>query len=438
MSTSSSHACIIGASFAGLLAARVLAERFERVTLFDRDALPLSPAHRRHAPQSHHYHGLLFTGCQILSALFDGFEEEMRARGARFRDAGSGVWRVVQGSRHDRSPLGADGCGMSRILIEDVIRRRVREIPNVDVQDRVEVVEPLVDERRERSIGLRIRREGVLHDVPADLVIDCSGRGSRLPTWLEAKGFEAPRVETQSVDARYRTRRFRLAPGDLDDLRTLFVTAVPGCPRFGVIGWQEDGSWLCSLGGLGGEQAPADVEGFIDFARRLAAPDLHDVLRRAEPIGEALAFRTPTNLRRRYEQVDRHITGLIALGDAVCSFNPTYGQGMTVAAQQAMVLRTESGPSSLDPRSWYREIAPIIDRPWAIVTRGDAAALGGRPRGVRRFLAAYLNRLHAAAARDAVVSHAFLRVANLQESIGTLIRPAIALRVLRANAGGHS
>lgn len=426
------HALVVGASLSGLLAARVLAEHYAHVTIIERDVLPDAPAHRRHVPQSRHYHSLLGSGRELLCELFPGIDAELAAAGARFRDTGSGVWRVVGGQRHERSPIGRASAGCSRVLIEHLVRRRVLRVPGVCVLGGAEALGLLPRGSGCAVGGLRIRQHGVDSDLPADLVIDCSGRGSRVPAWLEAMGFLAPPVDEMRIDARYRTRCFRLPPGRAAALRTLFVTAVPGIPRYGVIGYVEGETWMCSLGGLGGQTAPADLEGFLAFARSLAVPDLYELLREAEPIDEACAFGLPSNLRRRYEGLEHFPQGLLVMGDAVCSFNPTYGQGMTVGAQQALRLRDWLALPAATARDWFASIATVIDRPWSIVTGGDALALGlpAARRGLRGWINRYLARFHRAAARDAVLSAAFLQVSNLKAAPASLLHPRLAWRVV--------
>jgi 2-polyprenyl-6-methoxyphenol hydroxylase-like FAD-dependent oxidoreductase len=427
------RALVVGASIAGLLAARVLAEHYAEVTLIEKDELPDGPAHRRHVPQSLHYHALLASGLEAMTRLFPGFAGELIAAGARQGDAGSGIWRVVAGHRHDRTPLGKASMAASRILIEHLIRQRVRSIANVRFLSGSEALRPLPGTDGRSVAGLRVRAGGAERNIHADLVVDCSGRGSRVPAWLDSLGFLPPRCEELRIDARYRTRSFHFKPGRMDGLRALFVTTVPGNPRYGVVGYQEGEVWMCSIGGLGGVQAPAELEGFLDFARSLPVPDLYEALRDAEPVGEARAYGMPSNLRRRYERLRAFPRGLLVMGDAVCSFNPTYGQGMTVAAMEALALRDWLRRPDANAKTWFRSIAPIVDRPWFIVTGGDALTLGlpAATRGAKGWINRYLARFHAAAAYDAALSHAFLRVANLEAAPASLLRPALAWRVWR-------
>lgn len=434
------HAVVIGASIAGLLAARVLAERFERVTLIDRDTLPDGPAHRRHVPQAHHYHALLASGRAALAELLPGIDTALVERGARSGDAGHSARWVLAGQRHCARDTGIRGVAASRILIESAVRERVRALPNVELDTGTEVLGVRTATDHGRITGLRVRDARGERLVESDLLVDCAGRGSRTPAWLQALGLAPPPVEELRIDARYRSRHFRVPASAMGALTTLIVGPVPGNPRYGVIGYQETGLHLCALGGLGGEQAPDDLDGYLAFARRLAAPDLYEVLCQSEAVDEAHSFGLPSNLRRRYERLRRFPDGWLVMGDALCSFNPTYGQGMSVAALEALRLREWLQRPRARPRDWFRAAAEIIDRPWAIVCGGDAWTLG-LPQARRGFAGAinrYLMRLHAAASGDAAVADAFLRVANLQAPAPSLLRPSIAWRVYRAAARSAS
>ena len=200
---------------------------------------------------------------------------------------------------------------------------------------------------------------------------------------------------------------------------------------------------LVTLYGLLGQSAPADLDGFLDFARSLIAPDLYQVICRLEPIGDSQTFRFPASVRRRYENLGRFPAGLVALGDAVCSFNPAYGQGMSVAAKEAVVLRRfASAGKDIDARKFFQEIAPIVDTPWQIVVGGDLAhpAVQGDRTAMVRLVNRYLNRLQIAAAHDVALAESFQRVMHLLAPPPTLMRPDRALRVLvggrRRVAGG--
>lgn len=432
MSTSDRrHAVVMGASVAGLLAARVLSDHFEHVTVLDRDELPHEPAHRHHVPQSRHIHALLARGREALERLFPGFDDEIVSRGGRIGDPGLRSVMIVAGHRHCHRPTPHRGVLASRILIEDILRERVRANPRIGICDQTDVTGFLW--KHSSVAGVRIRSSAGQVAMQADLVMDCTGRGSRTPAWLTSEGFPAPLEEQQRIDVRYRSRHVRVPAAPDEEPFIMVVAATPGHPRGGVIAYQENGLYLCTLAGCSGRTAPADPEGFVEFARTLARPDLYEVLARSESVEEARAYATSSNLRRRYESCRRFPRGLLVMGDAVCSFDPTYGQGMTVAAMEAEQLEVWLKYPRVCARDWFRMIARLIDRPWTIATQGDAYVLDlpGSRRGIAGMINRYLERLHARASVDPVVADAFLRVAHLYEAPSALLRPGILWRVMR-------
>ena len=203
------------------------------------------------------------------------------------------------------------------------------------------------------------------------------------------------------------------------------------------MGYQEDGRHLCTLAGYGGDTCPEDLEGYLRFARSLPSPVLYDVLKDAETLDEPRAYGAPSNLWRRYDRMRAFPAGLLAMGDSVCSFDPIYGQGMTVAALEAEALGNWLRKPGASAKRWFESLAPIIRIPWTICT-GGAAHVMGLPEskgGVAGFMNWYLDRLHACAATDPQVADAFLSVAHMCRSPASLFRPGVSWRVLRGSGG---
>jgi hypothetical protein len=193
---------------------------------------------------------------------------------------------------------------------------------------------------------------------------------------------------------------------------------------------------MVTLVGILGDHPPTDPDGFLGFARSLQSPDIHETIRDAEPLDDPVAFRFPASVRHRYERLRRLPDGLLVVGDAVCSFNPIYGQGMSVAALEALALRRHlQRGAAPQPRRFFRDLARVVDVPWDIAVGGDLVfpAVQGRRTLKVRLVNAYLARLHAAAAHDASLAGAFLRVAGLITRPESLLRPSVVLRVLRAS-----
>jgi 2-polyprenyl-6-methoxyphenol hydroxylase-like FAD-dependent oxidoreductase len=431
------HAVVLGGSIAGLLAARVLAEAYPQVTVVDRDALAPGSVPRRGAPQARHIHALLAGGQQVLEQLFPGLTTELVAHGAPVGDVLGDTRLVFGGHRLARAEAGLVAVSASRLLLEDRVRARVRALPGVRFAPASDVVGLRSSPDRRRMTGTRLlrRADGSAEEVlDADLVVDATGRGSRAPIWLEALGFDRPDEDRVRVDVGYATRRYRLAADALDGDIACLHGPTPDRPRGGALARLEGGTWMLTLFGFLGDHPPTHPEGFDAFARTLRSPDLHDAVRVGEPIDDPVPFRFPANVRRRYERIRHLPEGFVVMGDAMCSFNPIYGQGMTVAALQALALRScvENGDQHLT-RRFFRAAAKVADHAWRMATGGDLALPGIEgPRTIQvRLVNAYIDRLLAVAAHDPAVAASFMRVAGMVDPLPTLLRPALAMRVLR-------
>jgi len=433
----SGHAIVLGSSIAGLLAARVLSESFEKVTVFDRDALPDNHDNRRGVPHGDHTHGLLAFGRKALEELFDGFAAGISALGALPIDLGRDLIWFGDGLRFPRQDTGLLGLGISRPTLEGYLRDRVRQLSNVVIQDRTEAVGLLAGDNRRRVTGARVLpRGGQATEVPADLVIDATGRGNRGPTWLAELGYAKPVEEAVDAVAGYATRVYRRVPGDAD-FAGVVLNPWPEHPE-GAVAVAVDGDrWMVTLVGYGNSHFPPtdpdDFLDFLDFLKRLPQPELYELFSTAEPLGPPLRMRLPVSVRRRYERMRELPEGFISIGDAICAFNPAYGQGMTVAAAEALVLRDclAEGRKAL-PRRYYAKVAKLINVPWDMAVGADLRyghVIGARS-GKTAFLNGYIARLFVAASRKPLVAKAFLAVANLMAPPPKLFAPPILARVL--------
>lgn len=271
--------------------------------------------------------------------------------------------------------------------------------------------------------------------LPADLVIDASGRGSRTPRWLREFGYPAVPEEQVKIDLTYTTVDFRspLPVDPIGDGVGLVCVASPAQARGGTLARLRD-RYSLSLYGLLGDAPPTDPAGFLEFARSLPVPEIIAAVENATMIDKPMSMRFPANVRHRYEQVARLPDGLLVMGDAACVFNPIYAQGMTAAAVQATVLRQhlELGCPPR-PREFFRDLSAAIDAPWDMAVGGDLGFPGVRGRRTMKVRMGnfYIPRLQSAAVGDGVLSNAFLRAAGLIDPPQALMRPAIVLRVLR-------
>lgn len=434
-------AIVIGASIGGLLVARALSETYAKVTIVDRDLLPEDPVGRRGVPQDRQLHVLLARGRELFEGLFPGLSDELASLGAPLIDLQHQVHWYNDGYRMRRAPSPLMAFGVSRPLLEHVVRARVAALPGVSVLPACEVlgVTATPDSRRVTGVRVLPRTGGAVESaIGADLVVDAGGRASRTPVWLERLGYERAPEEHVRVGVTYVTRSYRREPHHLDGLLGALTNAVPGLPRAGIVAAQEDGRISVALSGMLGEEPPTGDEDMAEYAGTLAAPQIAEILRSAVPLDAPVKMRFPASLRRRYERLRRFPEGYLVVADALCSFNPIYGQGMTVAALEALLLRRliAQGTDGL-ARRFFRGAAKLIDTPWSISVGTDLRfpEVEGRRTAAVRLTNAYVNRLHAAATTDPVLGAAFLRVLNLIDPPARLLSPAIVLRVLRGSLG---
>lgn len=427
---------VLGGSMAGLLAARVLSDAFAEVVIVDRDKLAGVTTARRGVPQGRHVHGLLARGQQILDELFPGFTAEAIAAGIPTGDLGELRW-FFNGERLRPASTGLVCVSADRPVLEGQVRARVAALPNVSLAEECDIVGLLTAPDGRRVTGVRIQRRAAgsaEQALAADLVLDATGRGSRTPAWLAELGYAKPAEERIKIDLTYTTRHYRLPDesvmnGDL----SINPVGSPTSPRGAFFSRVQDGRSILSLTGVLGDAAPTDPDGFLDWVRSLPVPDVYEVIRDAEPLDDPVSFHYPASVRRRYDQLEELPDRLLVLGDAACSFNPVYGQGMTVAAQEALVLSEHLADGRPQPLAFQRDIAGVIEVPWQISAGGDLGfpqVEGPRSPEVQQ-MNAYLALLQSAATRDGVVTRTFMRVAGLVDPLTELMSPDMVDRVLK-------
>ncbi len=423
------HAVVLGASMGGLLAARALVGCYDRITVVDRDPLPDEAGHRRGVPQARHFHTILLRGKQVLEAMFPGLTDELVAGGAipvRFTvDARF----VLAGHGMVRADTGASDLQATRPMLEGAVRARLANHPGVRIVPRCDVRGPVVEGGR--VTGVEVVRDGADEVLRADLVIDATGRSGRARSWLASLGSPTPAEDRIDVDMVYASRLVRPAAPFRDKL--VLVGPVPGRPTGFAFAAQEHGRWMVTQVGMAGDHPPTDEAGFLAFLKRSAPPDVQDAVAASEPLTDIRTHRFPASLRRRYERLRSFPPGLLVFGDAICSFNPIYGQGMTVAALEAEALRKclKDGEADL-ARRFFRACARIIDPVWRLNALGDLALpeITGHRSPATRALNRYVARLQRAATRDPVAATAFIRTIGLLQPPSSILRPDVLARVV--------
>jgi uncharacterized protein (TIGR02246 family) len=430
------NSVVLGGGISGLLAARVLADACERVTIVDRDVLTGATDPRRAVPQGHHIHALLARGQQILDELFPGFTAELISSGVPTGDFGTSLSWYFNGKMMQKAETGLLCVAAGRPLLEAHIRKRVQALPNVTFRERTDIRGLMASANQERITGVRIigpEPDATEEMLPADLVIDASGRGSRTPRWLEELGYPSVREERVTMDLTYTTCDYRdpLPFDPIGDDIALIPVATPGLRRGAIFARLPD-RYAVSLTGLLGDRPPTDHPGFLNYVKSLPVPEIYKAVRDAEPLGPPMSFRFPASIRRHYERLSRFPGGLLVIGDAACVFNPVYGQGMTVAAMESLVLRKHLEKGVPQALKYFRDLSAVIDAPWDMSASSDLGfpEVQGRRTLKARMGNLYIPRLLAASTDDAVLTKAFLRTAGLVDPPQALMRTGIISRVL--------
>jgi 2-polyprenyl-6-methoxyphenol hydroxylase-like FAD-dependent oxidoreductase len=434
------HAVVIGAGMGGLAAAKAVAPYFNKISVLDRDALPEGPDVRPGTPQSRHAHGLLAGGSTALEALFAGIGDDLLKAGAIKARAALAVRYEQPGfDPFPQRDLGFDAFCLSRPLLEQICRRRLRQEPNVELRHRSRVtdVAPSAD-RRDAVTVLYEDEGGASQGVSADLVVDASGRAVPTMSLLDKLDASALEVSEIGIDQAYATAVFEIPT---DAAREWIGLAHFGAPSEqtggGLIFPIEHARWIVSIGNLHGGALPGEIEGFRAFVKAFRMPTFFDAIKGAKQVGEIARYSMPASVRRRFDRVERFPSAMIPLGDSVCRFNPIFGQGMSVAAQEAVVLNQllESrcrGAAPLDglAQDYLVRIQDLLEAPWAVAQTDfvHPQTRGARPPDFEKRLqyGAALTRL---AAEDPETHRILIEVRHLLRPQSALREPGLARRV---------
>jgi 2-polyprenyl-6-methoxyphenol hydroxylase-like FAD-dependent oxidoreductase len=440
------QAVVIGAGISGLVAARALSDHFERVVVLERDELPQGATPRPGVPQGKHPHSLLAGGLIALNELFPGFTDSMMQVGGHAADVGADVQvEYPDVPIFPRRRLDMLIILMSRPQIEFVIRTRLERYGNVSLIGGCRHVS-ILGEPNGRAVTavLYENREGVGQTIPAELVVDASGRGTPTLDFLRTVGLPEPEETVIGVDINYATALYDVPADVAPNFKTSITLAkAPEKSRCSCTVLREDGLWFVLLVSRGTDKSPADEDGFVSFSRDLPTNTTYDVINRGTMRGEISRYTFPDSRRRHFDRMTVFPRGLVPLGDSVCRLNPVYAQGMTVAAKEGVVLRDvlEAHSSNDDPldgvsRDYLERIESVIDDPWAMSSVPDLVypdTRGERPVNLQQMLD-YQVALSNAATRDPVLHKLCVEVRDLVKSASAVHSPEVMERVKALNA----
>ncbi|MBD2564547.1 FAD-dependent monooxygenase [Nostoc linckia FACHB-391] len=445
------HALVIGGSIAGLLAAQVLTKYFNRVTIIERDHLSAQPEQRPGVPQAHHLHVLLKRGLDILEQLFPGIQTELAASGAVAINASADYLWYGLGGWTPRFNSDLNVYSLSRNLLEWIIRRRLATNNRVVFVQAAIVTGLLSNPNKTQVTGVQVRRKFDERqdssprqtDFTADLVVDASGRNSLAPRWLEAMGYTPPKETVINSFLGYASRLYELPENFQTDWQGALVTAKAPGTRSGGMFAIEGNRWIVTLAGIGRDYPPTDEAGFLDFARSLRNPIIYEAIKDAQAISPVRAYHRTENRWLHYEKLSRLPSGFVVIGDAVCAFNPVYGQGMTTAALGALTL-DESLSKQLSrhadgnlvglSQSFQKQLSKIIAVPWLMATGEDFrwhTTVGGRPNWMTQLMQYYLDQMLLLAAQSPDIHKLFLEVMHLLKPPSVFLHPSVLRQVLQ-------
>lgn len=433
------HAVVIGGSLAGLLAGRILAEHFDRITILERDVFPDKPLPRAGVPQSRHLHVLLLRGQQILEQLFPGLAVDLQAAGAPVLDSGSDIAMLLPHGWAAPFQANLPGIVFSRDLLDWTVRHHLAHCANVQIRQGITVTGLMRNVSQTGVGGVLVGRPNP-EAIQADFVVDASGKTSHTPHWLPAIGYEPPAETVVNAFLGYASRLYRV-PAHAAPKQAVFVhLAPPDRTRGGALFPIEGNRWIVGMAGGDRDYPPTDEAGFLAFARSLPTPAIYSALQDAEPLTPIYSYRATENRLRHYDRLSRYPENFVVLGQASCAFNPIYGQGMTVAAIEAQIL-DRALRQQQSARQIQKELVAAHAGAWQLATLQDyryRGTEGAQPSATTRLLNAYMDQIGRLCTEDTSVYRTMLEVMHMLKPSVALFQPHIAVKAIAKMMQRHN
>jgi 2-polyprenyl-6-methoxyphenol hydroxylase-like FAD-dependent oxidoreductase len=434
------RAIVIGAGISGVAAARALADHFEEVVVFERDEFPSDATPRPGAPQGKQAHGLLGGSVKALGELFPDFAGDLVRAGALPVNPGFDLLLEFPGmDPFPRRKWEWLTYSLSRPLIELTMRRRVEQQGNITLRGGCRVLEIVGTPDGALVTGVRCDSASGPEMIPADLVVDASKHGGLTLSFLKQAGRPLPEETTIGVDIRYATALYALSDGALGEFKA--IVTFPKPPEgihFAYLLPVENNCWQLLLVGRGDDAPPADGDEFLAYAQKLETPTVYNAMKGAKRLSEVARYRFPESKWRHFARLNSFPRALLPIGDAICCLNPVYGQGITVAVQEANALRRllSAHPRQADPiatvgRAFLAEAEAIIEAPWAISAIPDfiyPQTRGERPEDLEDRLKFQI-ALTRISTHDADVYELFSEVRHLLKPLSVLDEPELVRRI---------
>ena len=424
-------AIVIGGSIAGLLSARVLSDHFKEVILVEKDPYPDNGKVRNGTPQANHIHLLLVKGNEILQHLFPGLEKDLLLKGANKIDFLNDGRYLLPSGWAQKFSSGIITLTCTRILLESTIQEQVKKIPNIKFQYDTYISSVVLENTNKVSLQTSDNKK-----IQGDLIVDCTGRNSKTPSWLENVGYPKPQETRVNSFVGYATRRFIPSKKKRNWKMLVILNKPTTNPRAGIIYPIEGGKWLVGLSSIGKNHPPVDENGFLEFTRQLESRELFDSLKDAVPDSEIHGYKIQGSRKYLYEEMSKWPENFIVLGDAVSVFNPFYGQGITSAALGVMTLDKMLKNSKLEKgftKKFQKRLSETVSLPWILGTSEDMrwpTTIGKRPGMLARLVQNHAQKVLLLGPKSTLATKSFLQMMHMIKPPTVIFHPVILLQLI--------